>query len=312
MNEENDAPVLLIIFNRPDTTRLVFDAICKTKPRKLYVSADAPRSGNEEDENNCKRARSIVKNIDWDCEIHYRFLEENLGCGWGVSSAISWAFENEDRLIILEDDCVPSMPFFPYCNYLLEKYKNDSRIWLISGRSHEPDSKYFQDVDYMFSHYGHAWGWATWKRCWQIFDIEMKSFPDFIKYGGAENVFFSKEEGRFYNKLYEKLFIDENLAVSTWDFQFTYSILSNGGLSIVPAKNLIENIGLYGAHSSGYSKYCELKATYDFMIKNEPNFILANREFDYYHFKQHIVKIFGRIPLYKRVINKGLRMIGLK
>lgn len=312
MLKTKEAPVLLIIFNRPDTTQFVFDTIRKAKPNKLYVSADAPRAENENDKTNCEKAREIVKSVDWECETHYRFLDENLGCGWGPASAITWAFENEDRLIILEDDCVPSMPFFPYCNYLLEKYLNDTRIWFISGRSDDTDPKYFKDVDYMFSHYGHSWGWATWKRCWQHFDMEMKSFPDFIKYGGGKNVFFSTREGKLYNEKYRKLFNDKNLFTHVWDFQFGYTITSNGGLAIVPGKNLIENIGLFGTHSSGKNKSCELKAHEYFSIKNEPKFVLANREFDLYHFKHKIIKILGKSPLYKRIIRKGFKIIGLR
>jgi hypothetical protein len=307
-----EAPVLLIIFNRPDTTREVFDAIRNAKPKVLYISADAPRAGNENDRINCEKVREIVNKVDWECQTFYRFLDENVGCGWGPSSAISWAFEHEDRLIILEDDCVPSMPFFPYCNYLLEKYINDTRIWLISGRSDKTDSRYFENVDYMFSHYGHSWGWATWKRCWQAFDMDMKSLPDFMKNGGARNVFFSTKEGKLYNKMYERLFKDKTLYTHAWDFQFGYSIISNSGLCIVPAKNLIENIGLVGTHSSGINKSCDLKASEDFSIKNEPKFITANREFDKYHFKNHIVKIFAKTPLYKRVIRKGRKILKLR
>jgi hypothetical protein len=319
MTKPEEAPVLLIIFNRPDTLQVVFDVIRKAKPSKLYVSADGPRKGNVSDNINCEKAREITKNVDWKCETHYRFLEENLGCGWGPASAISWAFENEDRLIILEDDCVPSIAFFPYCNYLLEKYLVDTRIWFVSGRSDDTDPSFFQNVDYMFSHYGHSWGWATWRRCWQHFDIEMKNFPEYIKYGGAKNVFFSRREGELYNRTYKKLFIDKNLYTHVWDFQFGHSIMSNGGLAIVPAKNLIENIGLSGTHSSGINKYCELKAEEDFIIKNEPEFVLANREFDLYHFKNHISKTMRQPSFYKtifglpgRIIRKGLKIAGLR
>ena len=312
MLKTNEAPILLIIFNRPDTLQIVFDAICKAKPSKLYISADGPRRGNGSDIIKCEKAREIVKNVDWECETHYRFSDENLGCGWGPASAISWAFENEDRLIVLEDDCVPSLPFFNYCNYLLEKYLNDSRIWFISGRSDDTDAKYFQDVDYMFSHYGHSWGWATWERCWKHFNMEMKSIPDFIKYGGAENVFYSKKEGKLYNEKYKQFFNDKNLYTHAWDFQFGYSILSNGGLCIVPGKNLIENIGLCGTHSSGKNEFCGLKAHEDFIIKNEPKFVLANRKFDLYHFKHHINNTLGKSPLYKRIIRKGLKIMGLR
>lgn len=304
MPNHNEAPVLLIVFNRPDTTTKVFEAIRKAKPRKLYVSADAPRPGNESDKVNCEQVCGIVKKVDWDCDVHYRFVDKNLGCGYGPASAISWAFENEDRLIILEDDCVPSMPFFPYCCQMLEKYLNDTRIWLISGRSHQANSRFFDEQDYIFSHYGHSWGWATWKRCWTHFDMFMTDFPEFIKMGGALNTLSSRKEGYLYNKKYSKLFVDKNLHTHVWDFQFGYTILKNGGLCIVPAKNLIENIGYIGTHSTSINEFTAMKAEEDFQLKRHPKFVIINKEYEALHFNSHILKIMGDITLMQRIMRK--------
>ncbi len=312
MSKINEAPVLLIIFNRPDTLKVVFDVIQKSKPAKLYVSADGPRKGNENDKINCEKAREIVKKVDWECEVKYRFLDENLGCGWGPASAISWAFENEDRLIIIEDDCVPSQSLFDFHNYLLEKYKNDTRVWIIGGQSIQQNTKFFENSDYIFSHYGSSMGWATWKRCWNYFDIEMKGVDEFLKIGGAENVCFSKQESRFFNQKYQKLSLDKTLKTHAWDIQFSFSILSNGGLSIIPAKNLAEHIGFIGTHDHGKTPADRIKLNDNFSIKQEPIFVLANREYDLYHFKHYIVKILGKSPLYKRIIRKGLKIIGLR
>lgn len=303
-----NAPVLLIIFNRPDTTAQVFEAIRKAKPKKLYISADAPRANNENDKINCEKARKIVKGVDWECDVHYRFSENNLGCGYGVSTAISWAFENEDRLIILEDDCVPSLPFFTYCNHCLEKYLNDERVWVVSGRSHHEGSKYFKDKDYIFSHYGHTWGWATWRRCWEQFDIEMKSWNEFYKHGGFLNVFLSKKEGKYYNNFYKRLSADKDLASSTWDYQHVLGLHLNGGLSITPAKNLIHNIGSLGTHSNKQQACHMLQASKDFKIEKEPLFILANRDYDLMHFKSHI---YISQNIIVRIIKKIIRLIGL-
>ncbi|KAF5073304.1 hypothetical protein DSECCO2_192820 [anaerobic digester metagenome] len=309
MKADVESPVLLIVFNRPDTTKVVFDAIRKSKPKKLYVSADAPRKGNEKDKTNCEEVRKIVEQVDWDCEVKYRFLDENLGCGWGPASAITWAFEKEDRMIIIEDDCVPSQPFFPYCNYLLEKFKDDDRVWLISGRSHQSKSRFFENQDYIFSHYGHSWGWATWKRCWDHFDMDMKDFPDFIKTGGAENVFSTLKEGTLYNKKYKKLFADKSLHTHVWDFQFGYAITKNGGLSIVPAKNLIKNIGYFGTHTKKENEYTALEAAEEFSIEREPQFVLINRDFEKLHFNNHIKKVFGYHNLLQRIVRKVLKKL---
>jgi hypothetical protein len=301
-----EAPVLLIIFNRPDYTTISFKAIRKAKPKKLYVFADGPRTGNNSDRINCEKAQEIVKNIDWDCDTKYRFLDQNLGCGYGPSTAISWAFESEDRLIILEDDCISSISFFNYCNHCLDKYFNNERIWVISGWSDHENSKYFYNQDYIFTHYGHTMGWATWKRCWNNFDIDMKKWPVFIKQGGFLNTFLSKEEGIFFNKLYSRLACDKNLNSHSWDYQHVLGIHTNGGISIVSSKNLVQNIGIIGTHSKKTRKYHTLTASEEFKIEKEPEFVLVNREYDLMHFKTTINP--RTFPL-KRVINKLYRIL---
>lgn len=303
------APVLLITFNRPENTRKVFEKIKQAKVKKLYIANDGPREGNVEDKKAREEIKKIIGSVDWDCDLHTNFQEKNLGCGWGPSTAISWAFENEDRLIILEDDCVPAMPFFDYCNYCLEKYKDDTRIWLISGRSHQQGSKFFRDKDYIFTHYGHSWGWATWKRCWQHFDMEMTDFPEFLKDGGAINVLSTKKQGKLYNKVMLRCYNDKKLHTHAWDFQFGYSILKNGGLCIVPSKNLIHNIGAIGTHSNSMSEFHKLEAAEDYKISKEPKFVITEREYEIMHFNNHIRKIFGFIPLYKKVFRKIRKII---
>jgi hypothetical protein len=296
-----EAPILLIVFNRPETTAKVFEAIRRAKPRKLYISADGLRKDNLADQENCKLTRDIVSLVDWDCDVKYRFLDENLGCGLAPASAISWAFENEDRLIILEDDCIPTMPFFDFCNHCLNKYLEDERIWVVSGRSHHENSKFFNEQDYIFSHYGHTWGWATWKRCWIHFDIEMKKLDNFISQGGFMNTFLSNEEGRYYNKFYKDLAKDKQLASHIWDYQHVLGIHINGGLSITPSKNLIENIGIVGTHTEKEQDCHRLQATNEYFFEKEPLFVLPNREYDLFHFKAHINPY---IPLWVKVYDK--------
>jgi hypothetical protein len=303
------APILLVIFNRPDTTEKVFEAIRKAKPEKLYISADAPRNDNKEDEINCEKTRSICKKIDWKCDVHYRFLDNNLGCGYGPSTAISWAFENEECLIILEDDCVPSLPFFEYCNHCLKRYYHDYRVWLISGRCHHEDSIYFDKYDYIFSHYGHTWGWATWKRCWKYFDIDMKKWEVFKEQGAFLNSYLSIKEGVYFNKLFYKLIKEKKLASHAWDYQFILAGQMQGGLSITPSKNLIQNIGSIGTHSNGLLEVHRLLASEEYKIEKEPEFILANRKYDLMHFNTHINP---KKNIVVDMIINGLRLLKIK
>lgn len=302
---ENDSPVLLLVFNRPDTTQKVFDSIRKASPKNFYIASDAPRSENIEDEKNCALVKEIVKQVDWDCETHYRFAEENQGCGLGVYNAISWAFENEDRLIILEDDCVPALPFFKYCNELLERYKNDTRIWIISGNQYSEEAVKTPH-SYFFSRYGHGWGWATWKRSWAAMDMSLSKYPLIIEQDLYRSAFRTNKEADFFQKKVDKMYHDKSLKPHTWDFQFGFTITSNGGLSIVPRKNLVTNIGYWGTHSESKNQFHDRPVDENFTISSHPDFILCDVNYDAWHFKHHWNK---KVPLLKRIIRKIGRIL---
>lgn len=279
-----ESPVLLVGFNRPDYLKQVFNLIKKNRPQRLYVAIDGPRPNVADDEKKCKACRQIVNQVDWDCDLHTLFREKNLGCGHGMFNAISWAFENEDRLIILEDDCVPSDSFFPYCDMMLERYKDDTRVWQVAGRSYHPNSRFFDQSDYIFSHYPHVWGWATWKRCWDQYDFYMSDFPDFVSVGGALNSSMTEKLGRIENRYFQKVY-DEILSETyyhTWDFQWSYLMLKNNGYSIVPKKNLIHNIGNIGTHTSANPKP-DIPSEEMSMDLKHPHFVIPNREYDIYH-----------------------------
>lgn len=307
MSSVIEAPVLLIVFNRPDTTQLVFEAIREAKPKKLYVSADAPRQGNEVDIVNCNKTKAIVKNVDWDCDVHYQFHEKNLGCGPGPASAISWIFQHEDRAIILEDDCVPAISFFPYCNELLERYKDDNRIWIISGNNYNEERK-VGDYSYFISRYGHSWGWATWRRAWNHFDHQMTHFDKFLEQNQIFNAYSDKKQAKYFLKKYYQIYSNTQTLSHIWDFQFGFAIISNGGLSIVPAKNLVTNIGYIGTHSSNKTRFHGRSVDPDFKIEKHPDFILPSSYYDEYHFKKHWKKM-GQNSILKRIIRKVIKTV---
>jgi len=306
------SPVLLIVFNRPDTTQKVFGAIKRAMPQKLYIAADAPRVGNSEDEKGCASVKEIVTQVNWDCDVHYRFADVNQGCGPGPFNAISWAFEKEDRLIILEDDCVPALPFFDYCNELLERYKDDTRIWIISGNQYNEEAV-TTPHSYFFSRYGHSQGWATWRRCLPV-DLNIQKWPLMKKQGLFKACFASKEEVIFFEKKYNNAYSSNSLNSHSWDIQFSFFLRSNNALSIVPSKHLVTNIGYIGTHSSGKLWYHDLPVDESYLIKSHPDFVLPDLDYDAYHFRHHwnrqvkvsfykyirrIIRSFG-----KRILNK--------
>ena len=233
------APVLFLIFNRPDTTQRVFDAIRQAKPARLFVAADGPREDRHGEAEKCTQARSIIGNIDWDCEVVTRFREKNLGCRKAVSSAIDWFFENVEEGIILEDDCLPSRSFFMYCDELLAHYRDDTKVMQICG------SNYFKGFEtreksYFFSRFGPIWGWASWRRAWGYYDVDMRLWPEIKKNKVSKNFYESKDEELNRIAVYDKTFSGE---IDTWDYQWSFAKMINAGLSIIPSVNLIANIG---------------------------------------------------------------------
>ena len=103
MDDQLKTPILFLIFNRLDTTKIVFEEIKKQKPKQLFIAADGPRANKENENIVCKEVRNyVLKNIDWNCEIKTLFRERNLGCGKAVSEAISWFFDNVEQGIILK------------------------------------------------------------------------------------------------------------------------------------------------------------------------------------------------------------------
>ena len=170
-------PVVLLIFNRPDTTERVFETIRQAKPPKLLVVADGPRADKPGEAEKCAAVRAILDRVDWDCQVIQNYADTNLGCRERVSSGLNWVFETVEEAIILEDDCLPHPTFFRFCEELLERYRHDDRIMTISGNNLQFGRPHTED-GYYFSRYTHIWGWASWRRAWRFYDLEMKAWPE--------------------------------------------------------------------------------------------------------------------------------------
>lgn len=232
-------PILFTIFNRPDTTGKVFESIRKIKPAKLYISADGPRLNRDGEGELCHEARKATENIDWPCEVHRKYSEINLGCKVAASSAHDWFFGNVEEGIILEDDDLPDTSFFYFCQELLNKYRDVDKVKMISGNNFQFGKKY-GDASYYFSNFPHIWGWATWRRSWQEYDIEMKTYPEFKKNNRIADIFKNKKIQKYWLNLFDKLYENK---INTWDGQWVYSIYSHNGIVILPNVNLVSNIG---------------------------------------------------------------------
>lgn len=238
-----ESPILFLVFNRPDTTRRVFEAIRNAQPSKLYIAADGPRLTVLGELEKTAEVRDLVSKIDWPCELRTRFNDENMGCKRAVSSAITWFFEHEEEGIILEDDILPDPSFFPYCDQLLTEYRDDPDVASISGCNFVAD-KIPTDDSYVFSRYCHIWGWATWRRSWALYDVEMTDWPDWHGDGGLAKI----SDGtpnfeNYWSEIFQKVYQG---VINAWGYQWIFRCWKHNNVSILPSRNLVENIGFGG------------------------------------------------------------------
>lgn len=319
-----ETPILFIIFNRPKTTKEVFKQIRKIKPKQLFIAADGPRKHVPEDKEKCRKAREIVNKVDWDCEVKTLFRNKNLGGPVGIPKAIDWFFSYVEEGIILEDDCVPNQSFFKFCSELLEYYRNDTRVALISGNNFAENLELENNKSYFFSKYAFIWGWATWKSKWENFDFEMKGWPSFLK----ENQLitrFPRKHARLHwlekleqmYKMYKKY---GNKKGQHWDRKLNMSIFMNSQLSVMPVFNLVSNIG-YGEGSSNFKRRGPFQDLNTKELKfplTHPLYIANNELIDDEHeklrfsgnWKQRVIRKIGRFlpekikKIYRNYLNR--------
>lgn len=292
-------PILFIVFNRTDTALRVLDQIRIIKPEKLYFAADAPRSDKGEAELiACQEARAILELVDWPCEIKTLFPQKNVGARKFIGDAISWMFESEEEGIVLEHDCLPHIDFFNYCSTMLDWYRHENRVMHISGTQFRDLGKGSPEI--FFSHYNHIWGWATWKRAWRNYDLEMNDLEGFFQRGTIKHIFPEKVEQDYWSK---KLRQAQSGEIKSWDFQWTFALWNNDGVAIVPGSNLISNIGFgSGAiHTKDKNHFLSNRPVYPFdIIKlKRPNTIRIDRITEKFDFENVFYP-----PFYKRVLNK--------
>ena len=240
MVEGFHTPVLLNVFNRPEETAMVLTALKRIEPPVLYVHCDGPRAGNEGDTSNVQKVQSLIEEtVTWDCELKKKYERSNLGCGKGPAASMSWFFSNVEEGIILEDDCCPHPDFFMYCQELLERYRDDERVAIISGTNFERNVD--ERFSYRFSAYAGIWGWATWRRTWIFFDFDFsKSDKDFRK--RVLPFTESRQAVRYWLGILHRCIADGHNR-TYWDYQLHLGLLYANKIHILPNTNLVTNIG---------------------------------------------------------------------
>lgn len=274
------SPILFIVFNRPEVTSQVFDAIRKARPPRLYVAADGPRKNKLGEAEHCQAVQNIVSQVDWPCEVSKLIRQENLGCRVAVSSAIDWFFSCESEGIILEDDCLPHPDFFQYCDELLEKYRDDERVGMISGCNFQ-NGAWRGDGDYYLSRFCHIWGWASWARAWKKYDVDVNQWPQLKKEDWLRSLGFKGVEKAFWLKAFNRVYTKEQ---DTWDYQWVMACWLNKMLSVMPNVNLISNIGFgdQATHTVGKSIFADMKTDKLSFPLLHPSLLEGHKEGDQY------------------------------
>ncbi len=302
-------PVLLIVFNRPHLTSKVLDSLLALKPSVLYVAADGPRANNDSDLKLCTETRLLIESkVTWPCEVKKRFLNENKGCGKAVSEAISWFFSENEYGIILEDDCLPDPSFYTFCEELLLKYRDNKEIMFIGGTNFQNGQKR-GDASYYFSSEIHVWGWASWRRAWNVYDFNLSDLKEFKTTQKIKKYYQDKTIISYWYDIFDRMRMHE---IDTWDYQWRYSIWNAGGLAIIPQKNLVSNIG-FGTDATHTSVTASSDNMPRYTMEKElihPSAIIRDAAADLYTFEHHNRPWIIKHPsLMKRVYSKLKRLI---
>lgn len=273
----SDVPVLFLVFNRPELARQVFARIRAARPARLFVAADGPRPNRPDDEAACRECRRLAEQVDWPCEVHTLFRESNLGCRAAVSSAITWFFEQVEAGIVLEDDCLPDPSFFPFCAELLERYRDDERVTTISGMGYRRPGLCGRN-SYAFTTYQLIWGWATWRRAWRRYEPTLERWPHLSDPAWLRRHLGDARAARIWSQLVAAY---RRQQVDTWDYPWNFSCWAHGGLGIVPAVNLVDNIGFGpgGTHTTEGDSQLAPATALSFPLRH-PRRVKCNRRLD--------------------------------
>lgn len=311
-------PILFITFARPDYAQKVFCQIKKTRPRKLYFYSNKARPNNPDEIKNNLLIRDYIHEIDWPCELKLFFREKHVDVFTSVLSALDWIFENEEEAIVLEEDCVPSLAFFDFCRQLLPLYRDDIRVWLISGDNYFPEYNP-SGYDYIFSRYSYQYGWASWRSRWIQVRRSNIPFKEMVEYKLYHQLFPGNKEASMRQYQDEKAYrYIQNKPC--WDYLFGFAAKMNGGFGIIPKINLVSNIGVSGFHNSKAVSYIHnlpVSESKCYEINCHPPFVVPDYRYDRYFYSnfgrtQSLVNLFHYILILLRgKIKYTLRLLGL-
>ena len=316
MNKAMNIPVIFIFFNKITTTKTVFEKVKNAKPSILFLVSDGARKEKTGEDIIVQTLRRWIESqIDWDCDVIKDYSDRNLGCKNRVVSGISNAFKKVDKAIIIEDDCLPRLGFFEFCQQMLTEYEDNTEVMLISGDNFLAKDYYIMESDYIFSKNAWIWGWATWKRAWDLYDASIPDWPEYRNSGKLNELF---ESSYRINNIIKSTDAVYNNEIDTWDYQLCYTIWKNGGLCVVPKHMLVDNIGI--GIPEALHTHEELPLFWQKAFEDKSNFedririnriierdILFDRIYDEVEYNDYVKSR----KLARRIKNKIVRIIGL-
>ena len=278
-------PILLLVFKIPKNIKKILKILEKIKPYKIYISADGPRQYNIDDRKLCDQTKNLFNKLNWKCLIKRNYLKSNLGCKEAVSKGISWFFKNEKSGIILEDDCIPNLDFFKFCQLNLKRYKDVKKIGCITGNNFQ--KKIDKKKTYYFSRYPHCWGWATWSRAWKAYDKDISFWPSYKKTDNWKNYFKNNIEQKYWTKIFNNIHDNK---IDSWAYPWSLCLWKNKMLTITPSVNLVKNIGFGKEATHTITDYDDQQYETNKLPKKwiHPNEIIPNFRNDELIFRNHI------------------------
>ena len=234
--------VAIVFFNRIEPLKRLVARLAEVKPPKVYLISDGPRTNRLGEAEKVEECRDFMLQLPWNCDVKTNFSGQNLGCRVRVTSGLDWVFAQEDRAIVLEDDCVPEPEFFPWVEHMLDRYENDTRVLSIGGTNLRPQLC-DESQDCAFTKYAMIWGWATWRRAWQLNDSELAQFSS-----ACRQRLFRHWLGKWRAEWYWRYLLTH--VRSSWGYRWAFTHFANHAYCVVPPVNLVENIGMADIRST--------------------------------------------------------------
>lgn len=299
-----DEPLLLIAFNRPDRFEQLIERLRRTKPSRIFVAIDGPRPDHPTDAERVARTRALVQSIDWPADVQTLFQESNLGCGLGVTTAITWFFSQVERGIILEDDILPRDSFFGFCSELLDRHAADKQVFAISGCNFVPASVIVDPGPYRFSRIPHIWGWASWADRWTDYRLDISEWQKDLPLHRLWQMNGRSIGGTV---LWRSIFdLMARGQIDTWDMQVVYMCMARDLLTATSNVNLVDNVGWGDEATHTFDRPAHVRPSEDIPLPTRPMPVVLDARADAWS-REHV---FGATTI--GLVRQGTRFLKQK